>query len=991
MTLAFDTIGVGYPRDLDPEAGDVRWQVLGPVAATRQGAALDLGAPRQRAILTLLLSRAGDTVPLSRIVEAVWGQEPPLYAVNSVHKYVGALRRVVEPGLPRRAQGQWLRSDARGYRITADEHTLDLLRFRALAAQARHRRDPAERLDLFGAALSLWRGPVGEDFAGELVVDPVIEGINREYADAAIGAAEDALALGQAGRILPALRLAVSMHPADEVVCALLMRCLASTGQRAAALEAFESLRVLLAGQLGVSPGPVLAGAHLDVLRDAAEVAARPRGLPVPRQLPVGPVGFIGREDEIRQLVSVLRAGPGGASAGALTGTAGVGKTAAAVHVAHALAGDFPDGQLYIDLRGFDASPALSPHDVLGRFLAAVDIPPDRIPDGLDERAALYRSALAERRILVVLDNARDSGQVLPLLPGTGPSRAIVTSRRQLRGLTANGVHVVPLDLFGHDESERFLRSRLSSRRVDAEPGAVGDLVEISGGLPLALSLLAARAAHAPAMPLSEIPAAVRRSRGALDAFTDRAVPGTSTRSVLSWSYSALSADAARLFTLLAVHPSPSVPVDEAAALAGLDIPATCALMDELVEANIAAERAGGRFWRHDLLRQYSAELLGSAGPPARDRAEERLYEYVTPRAVTAASVLSPGRVPLRGLPEIPPPAAPGPSTESEAAAWFADEYDTLMSLVTQAPPSGRYDTHACRLAWALEHYLDRHGLWQESLAVHQAGLEAARRSGRVLVQAAMRLAIARAGSHLGRLAPAADEVRSALGALATLPDADPRLVSEARRQLSWILEQQGDLPGALSEARLALAMHPDDSREPVRAFALNAVGYYEAQLGLHEEALAHCTAAMRLLEHTTHRYGQADTWDSLGLIHARAGNLQAAAHAYERAVELYRAIGSRYGEADSSLELGLVLAKAADPARARHFLETALRILDELRHDRSRVAAEALGRLDEVANSGNAGRSHGVTVGIPAGPHRPPHAAGCAGQAAASAPGARS
>ena len=990
MTLAFETVGAGHLRDLDPETGDVRWQILGPVAATRQGAALDLGAPRQRAVLTLLLSRAGDTVPLSRIVEAVWGQDPPRYAVNTVHKHVGALRRVVEPGLPRRAQGHWLQSDARGYRITADERTLDLLRFRALAARARHRRDPAERLDLFGAALSLWRGPAGEDFAAEFGVDPVIEAVNREHVDAAIEAAEDALSLGQASRILPALSLAVSMYPTNEVLCALLMRCLAGTGQRAAALEAFESLRVLLADQLGVSPGPVLAGAHLDVLRNTVEAAARPRGLPVPRQLPVDPVGFVGREDETRELMSVLRAGPGAPSAGALTGTAGVGKTAVAVHVAHALADDFADGQLYIDLRGFDASPALSPHDVLGRFLAALDILQDRIPDGLDERAALYRSALAERRVLVVLDNARDSGQVLPLLPGTGPSRAIVTSRQQLRGLIAGGVHAVPLDLFDHDESERFLRSRLSGRRVDAEPAAVGDLIEISGGLPLALSLLAARAAHSPSMPLSEIPAAVRRSRTALDAFVDHAVPRTSTRSVLSWSYASLSADAARLFTLLAVHPSPSVPVDEAAALAGLDIPATYALMGELVEANITAERAGGRIWRHDLLRQYSSEVLASAAPSARGRAEQRLYEYVTPRAVTAASVLSPGRVPLHGLPEIQLSGAPGPSTESEAAAWFADEYDMIMSLVTQAPPSGRYDTYACRLAWALEHYLDRCGLWQESLAVHRAGLEAAERSGYVPAQAAMRLGITRAESHLGRFASAADEVSSALRVLATLPDADPRLVSEAHRQLSWILEQQGDLRGALSEARYALAMHPGDSREPVRAFALNAVGYYEAQLGMHEEALAHCTAAMRLLEHTTHHYGQADTWDSLGFIHARAGNLRLAAHAYERAVELFRSIGARFGEADSSLELGLILTKAADPARARHFLETALRIFGELRHDRSRAAVEALARLD-AANQGNTDRNRGVTADIPPVPRRPPHAVGCAGQAAASSPGARS
>jgi DNA-binding SARP family transcriptional activator len=229
---------------------------------------LELGAPRQRAVLALLLAGAGDTVLLSRIVESVWGREPPRYAVNVVHKHVGAIRRVVEPGLAPRAQGRWLRSAARGYRVAVNGETLDLLEFRELAALARAAGDPGERLNLFEAALGLWRGPVAEDIAGEFEAEPVVEAITREHAEAVIQAAGGALALGQAGRVLPALSLAVRLNPADETVRALHVRCLASTGQRAAALESFESLRRWLADQLGISPGPVLAGAHLDVLRD---------------------------------------------------------------------------------------------------------------------------------------------------------------------------------------------------------------------------------------------------------------------------------------------------------------------------------------------------------------------------------------------------------------------------------------------------------------------------------------------------------------------------------------------------------------------------------------------------------------------------------------------------------------------------------------------------------------------------------------------------
>jgi tetratricopeptide (TPR) repeat protein len=552
-----------------------------------------------------------------------------------------------------------------------------------------------------------------------------------------------------------------------------------------------------------------------------------------------------------------------------------------------------------------------------------------------------------------MLDNAHDSGQVLPLLPGAGPSRAIITSRRQLRGLVASGAQVLPLDLLDRGESERFLRSRLRDGRVDAEPAGAGALIEISGGLPLALSLLAARSAHSASVPLSAIAAAVRSADASLDAFSDRADPRTSIRAVLSWSYASLTTDAARLFTLLAVHPSPGVPVDEAAAAAGLAIPATRALMDELVEANIAAERAGGRIWRHDLLRQYSAGLLAGAAPPARDQAERRLYEHVTSRAIAAASVLTPGRISLPGMPEGQLPVSPGPQAVSEAAGWFDDEYETIISLVTQAPPSGRYDTCAWQLARALGHYLDRRGLWRESRTVHKAGLEAARRSGNIPAGAAMRLGIARAESYLGRLACAAHETRSALRALTAWPDADPLFVSELHRELCWILDRQGDLQGALREARRALDLHPGDSRTIGRAFALNAVGFCEARLELYDEALAHCTTAAQLLEQTAHRHGEGTVWDSLGFIYARTGNLRQAARSYERAIGLFRSAGSRFEEADSSLALGLFLMNAGHPADARPFLQTAQSVFGELGLDQSGIAGDALVRLDTAKAPG--------------------------------------
>jgi tetratricopeptide (TPR) repeat protein len=519
-----------------------------------------------------------------------------------------------------------------------------------------------------------------------------------------------------------------------------------------------------------------------------------------------------------------------------------------------------------------------------------------------------------------------------------------------LRGLAAEGARVLSLDLFSYGESERFLRGRLPGRPVDAEPAAARDLIRLSGGLPLALSLLAARAAHSASLPLAGIAANIRDSRTPLDAFTDRADPRANLRAVLSWSCDSLTVGAARLFTLLAVHPASSVPAGQAAALAGLDIPAARALMDELVEANLAAERPGGRIWRHDLLRQYSSELLAATGQADRDQAARRLYEHVTPYAVTAATVFSPGRIVPDGFADTHPSSAPAPSTEFEAAAWFDNEYETLMSLVTQAPPSGRYDPFVWQLAWTLAHYFDRRGLWQQSLAVHQAGLEAAQRSGDVPARVAMHRGIARAEANLGRFAAAVQQAQLAIQELDTQPGSDPHTRSETYRQLAWTLAQQGDLRGALNVAQRALATHPRGSRDPIRAFALNAVGYYEVQLGMHEVALAHYSSALRLLEHTEHRFGQADAWLGLGLVYARTGNLRLSVPAYLRALDLYQALGARYAEADTAFELGRIFTDAGHPALARRYLESARQIFDELGHRRSRAVGDLLGRLDAQA-----------------------------------------
>jgi DNA-binding SARP family transcriptional activator/tetratricopeptide (TPR) repeat protein len=918
----------------------VRWRILGPIVGVRDEVPVTLAARHQRALLALLLSRVGERVSLTRIVQTLWGGEPPATAVNVVHKHVGVLRRVVEPGLPKRAQGSWLLSDAGGYRVVGDENSLDLLQFRALASRARRLSNPGRRLDAFEAALSLWRGPVAQDVTGEWGLDPAIEAIHGELAAAVTEAAEDALRLARGEGVLAALKFAASIHPTDEAVHAALMRCLASVGQRAAAIQTFASLRDLLSRQLGVLPGPELITAYVEVLRDQVSVATRARQLPIPRQLPARPASFVGREVELANLSLALRAESGSSSVSLITGTAGVGKTTLAVEVAHAVSDAFPDGQLYVDLRGFGTEgSALTPHSVLGHFLTALDLPQDRIPHDLEARAALYRSAVADLRLLVMLDNARETAQIAPLLTGAGPTRTVVTSRLQLRGLTTAGLHVVSLDLFSTAVAERFLRSRLSDQRVEREPEATNRLITLSGRLPLALSLFAARAAHSSSLPLADLASAVHVSRTALGPFPDQSDPRTDPRSVLSWSVDALSPQARGFFTLLGGHPGSSISSDQAAEIAGLGAEATRRLLDELVEASIVTEQRGGRIWRHDLLRQFSAELFGRLDPATRREARGRLYEHMTRSAAAASIVFSPNQVRPTTLPDLPADAA-RPGSWAEAAAWFDAEHETISLMITEAPAPYDRDPRLWHLAWAVENYLDGRSLWHQSLAVHEAGLTVALRADDVYAQLAMRRGTARAKMFLGFADQASEELRLAVDAFDRHPTAS--VPPEALRWLAWALSEAGDLPGALDAARRTVALFPANSRALEYAFALNSLGHTEALLGMYDQALAHCMEALTLQTGSAHARGLANVWGSLGLIHSGLSQARLAVHAYRRAYTLFRDMDAQHMAAHAAVDLAGVLRDAGRIGAARRLLESALQTFEALGSE-SAAAVSAL------------------------------------------------
>ncbi|MFG3237348.1 BTAD domain-containing putative transcriptional regulator [Streptomyces antibioticus] len=430
------------------ECGAVRFSVLGPVRAWRDGTELDLGPPQQRATLAVLLVRAKRPVGLAEITTVLWGIEPPVSAANVVHRHIGMLRRLLEPGLPNRAEGNRLVRVGGGYRLRVTTEDIDLLRFRDLRDRAREaERDgvPVRAVERLDEALALWQGPVAAGISAAVRGHRVFAALEREYLAVARDAADLALRHGVSRRILGSLERCAARHPLDQQIQSRLALALAATGHQAEALETCRLARIRLAEERGVSSGPELRAAHQRILE--GDVTAGPAGGGArtlsgpPRQLPSLATDLSGREaeaDRLTALADPARPGVRSLAVGAVTGPAGVGKTALALHVAHRLAPRFPDGQLHLPLRGSDPNAApLTPLEAVGRLIRSLGFPPPRIPSDLDTRTALLRSLLAGKRVLLLLDDALDEEQVRPLLPGGADCLVLVTSRHRLTGLVA--------------------------------------------------------------------------------------------------------------------------------------------------------------------------------------------------------------------------------------------------------------------------------------------------------------------------------------------------------------------------------------------------------------------------------------------------------------------------------------------------------------------------------------------------------------------------
>lgn len=934
------------------------FRVLGDVEMRIGTRVVDIGHARQRCVLLALLVDANQVVPVDTLVDRVWADRLPQRARGALYNYVSRIRRMLAGGddvaLSRRPGG---------YLLTVDPLAVDLHLFDHLTALARTADDEAAAA-LFARALGLWRG------AAFATVDTpwlnaVRDTVNNRRIAAELDRNDVELRRGRHHEILPDLSAQAAARPFDERLAGQLMLALYRCGRQSDALDHYHQTRIRLAEALGIDPGPPLRASHQQILTadsalDVPTVRLHPpdrRHAPtLPCQVPAPPRSFTGRDRELAQLDALLPAldgRPAEVRVVVVSGTPGIGKTGLAVHWAHRVADRFPDGQLYVNLRGFDPSDAaMSATEAVRGFLDAFGVPPHQVPAGRDAQVGLYRSLLAGRRVLVVLDNARDADQVRPLLPSSPGCMSIVTSRNQLAGIVVTeGAHALRLDLLSGAEAEQLLAGRIGVDRLTAEPGPVARIVATCARLPLALCVVAGRAALHPRLPLAALAHELSEERdGALRDGLD-AFPGdddaTDLRTVFSWSYRLLGSAAARLFRLLSQHPGDDIGLPAAASLTGVDVARARADLAELSAAGLLTEHLPGRYALHDLLRAYAGELLRETeAGRERGAALARLLDHFLHTAHAAALLTHPPFSDIRPDPPRPGTTPQRLADRATAEDWFTAERPVLLAAIRYAARAG-LGRHAWQLAWTISGYLDRRGFWQEWHDVQELALDAAARDGDRGGQAHAHRDLARVCSRLGRY----DEAYAHLSGAIDLFEAvgDRAGLAHTHLNLGQALERASRYPEALEHSQRALALFTAAGCAAGRAYTLNAVGWQFALLGDHRQAVTCCEEALHRLRAIGDLQGEADTWDSLGYAYHHLGDHRRAIACYRRALELCAISGDRYAEASTLDHLAETHLAAADLPAAHAAWRNALTILRQLGHlDAVRVRTR-LSEMDRV------------------------------------------
>ncbi|WP_433119237.1 BTAD domain-containing putative transcriptional regulator [Micromonospora sp. CA-246542] len=910
-------------------------------------------------------------VSIEELVRFVW-DDPPATARRQVRNRTTALRRLlVAAGFPPGV----IVAEGHGFALHPARAAVDVVSFHHCLDQARARRhdDTARAVVLLREALSQWHGPALAGLEGQrsLAAAARLDELRRSAWEQCF---DLELRHGRHHEVLAELADVVGRYPAHEPFVAQLMLALYRSGRQVDALRRYADSCRYLADEFGVDPGSELRDCFERILRNdpsllqqdpdveirpgpdprdqivtaAADPGDQPAALIVPHQLPARPRLFTGRSDEIAYLDAAARDVDDRSRTvvvSAIGGAGGTGKTCLALHWANANLDLFPDGQLYADLRGFgpDAEPA-SPATLVRTFLEAFGVNANNLPADEDGQAALYRSLAAGRRMLIMLDNARNSAQVEPLIPGGSTCTVLVTSRNQLAGLAVTqGAHRLVLDVMPESEAWDLLTDHLGQERLAGEFWAAAAIVDYCAGLPLALGIAAARAAVQTHLPLRSLAQELRDTTARLDAF-DAGDLKVNLRAVLSWSYQALSADEAEVFGLLGLVSSGDIGLPAAASLTARPMPRVRELLRRLTAASLVSQPLPGRYRLHDLVRLYAAEQVNRRGPAVRQAALRRLIDYYLHTAYAADRALDPRRPPVELDPSAPgcvPHRAPD---AAEAMTWFDLEHSHLIEAQRLAVAHGWH-----RSVWQLArtlvtfHARRRH---PSAVVVWRAGAAAADREGEPEVRAMAYRFLGQACS-LSQLGESFDHLRTALRWAERVGDTAEQARAHYALNVSWY--RRGELRYALKHADQALRLFQQLGEPVEEARALNAIGWLHAHLGQFEEGQEVCERALELIRRHHHPDVEADTVHTMGYLAQHTGRHTEALARFGQALEMYQRVDSTRGEVDSLTSLGEVYTSIGRHAEAREVMRRRMDLL----HAQHRFV-EAAGLQDRIADSGS-------------------------------------
>lgn len=922
----------------------VRFRVLGPIEVWAGQTWSGIGAPKWRSLLATLLLNPGQAVSTDRLTFELWGDQPPERAVNLISVYVLRLRRLLDD-----PEGRVLTTRAPGYQLLLEPGDLDAGRFEALAGQGRQALNAGNfrrAAEVLTEALALWRGPALADVPPSELITAEAARLEEYRLTILELRIEADLGCGLNAQLVPELRRLMSDHPLREGLWSLLIRALDAAGRRAEALAAYGQAREVIAEELGVDPGPELqrlyqvmltadaltgpagpdAGTPAPTPGEPSAVAApqggadalpSPPPVPPPRapaQLPADVPDFTNREvhlDRLLQLMQEARERENPAvPVAVVAGTPGLGKTAFAVHAAHALRHDFPDGQLYVNLLGGSERPAPA-DEVLARFLRDLGVDGARVPVDAEERAAMYRTSLAGKRTLVLLDDARQAAQVRPLLPGTGSCAVIVTSRNRLPDLA--GSSLVDLDVLDDDKAVELFTRIVGTERAEFEPEAVREVLDICAGLPLAIRIAGARLAARPGWSVRTLAGRLSDQRHRMD---ELATGDLAVRTCFQVSFDSLArparddrVDPAHAFRLLGMWQGPTIGLEAAAVLIGQTEAEVAAALEVLVDGHLLESPTPDRYQFHDLLRDFAADRAESdETQEVIEQALHRVLSWYLRTADAAARVLSPhrNRVPLE-------PAEPGNGpiafrTPEQALSWCDREHINLVAATRQAAERGMHDI-AWKLPVAAMVGFDFLGYRAEWITTHHLALASAREL------------------------------------------ADRRAEVWILNNLGMALSQQRD-DAAIGYFEQAMVIHHETGDLQGESQAANNLAFHYRLVGRYEEAAQTLLEALNLKRRIGHRYGESIALCNLGEVYLELGRHDEATARSLEALEVIRQIGSPRLEGYALCNLGRIDLDLGRVGQGTGRLEQALAL--------HRSAGDRYGEAQDMEYIGNAHASEG-------------------------------